>query len=68
MESEILRALADPTRRAVFEKLAAGEMTVGALKQNFAVSQPTLRLRPKGMPTSLKYGRGISPRIARPLR
>ncbi|TIU22791.1 MAG: helix-turn-helix transcriptional regulator, partial [Mesorhizobium sp.] len=27
IEAEIFRALSDPTRRAVYERLAAGEMT-----------------------------------------
>jgi DNA-binding transcriptional ArsR family regulator len=39
---DVFRALADPTRRAVFERLAGGEMTVSALKQGFAVSQPAI--------------------------
>ena len=62
MESEILRALADPTRRAVFEKLAAGEMSVGALKQGFAVSQPAIsqhlaQLRKAGLVAERREGR-----------
>jgi len=40
--AEIFRALSDPTRRAVFERLAAEEMTVSALKAGFAVSQPAI--------------------------
>jgi DNA-binding transcriptional ArsR family regulator len=42
MESEIFRALADPTRRAVFERLAAREMSVNELKAGFQVSQPAI--------------------------
>ncbi len=41
-ETEIFRALADPTRRAVFEHVAAREMSVGELKSHFAVSQPAI--------------------------
>jgi DNA-binding transcriptional ArsR family regulator len=41
-ETEIFRALADPTRRAVFERVAAREMSVGELKSHFAVSQPAI--------------------------
>jgi DNA-binding transcriptional ArsR family regulator len=42
IEPDIFRALADPTRRAVFERLASREMTVSELKANFAVSQPAI--------------------------
>ncbi len=42
LETEIFKALADPTRRAVFERLAEGEMSVGELKAGFAVSQPAV--------------------------
>jgi DNA-binding transcriptional ArsR family regulator len=42
MESEIFRALADPTRRAVFDRLAKGEMTVAELKAGFDISQPAV--------------------------
>jgi DNA-binding transcriptional ArsR family regulator len=41
-EPDIFRALADPTRRAVFERLAGGEMSVSELKTKFAVSQPAI--------------------------
>lgn len=42
LETEIFKALADPTRRAVFERLAGGEMSVGELKAGFAISQPAV--------------------------
>ena len=42
LEAEVFRALADPTRRAVFERLAGREMTVSALKEGFGVSQPAI--------------------------
>ena len=42
IETEIFRALADPTRRAVFERVAAREMSVSELKSHFAVSQPAI--------------------------
>ena len=35
-------ALADPTRRAVFERLAGGPQTVGALAQGLPVSRPAV--------------------------
>ena len=42
VESEIFRALADPTRRAVFERLSQREMTVSQLTSGFHVSQPAI--------------------------
>lgn len=42
LESAAFRALADPTRRAIFERLAAGELSVGQLKAGFSVSQPAI--------------------------
>lgn len=62
MESEIFRVLADPTRRAVFEKLAAGELSVGALKKGFDVSQPAIsqhlaQLRKAGLVAERREGR-----------
>jgi|SRR5580658_6048748 DNA-binding transcriptional ArsR family regulator len=42
-ESEIFKALADPTRRAIFERLTRqGEQTVHALTGSFNVSQPAI--------------------------
>jgi DNA-binding transcriptional ArsR family regulator len=35
-------ALADPTRRAILARLAAGEATVTELMQPFAISQPAI--------------------------
>jgi DNA-binding transcriptional ArsR family regulator len=42
MESNLFRALADPTRRAVFERLSGREMSVSELKSGFTVSQPAI--------------------------
>ncbi|TKB24202.1 MAG: winged helix-turn-helix transcriptional regulator, partial [Mesorhizobium sp.] len=42
IEAEIFRALADPTRRAVYERLADGEMTVSELRTGMPVSQPAV--------------------------
>lgn len=62
MEAEILRALADPTRRAVFERLAGCEMTVSELTAGFPVSQPAISqhlatLRGAGLVTERRQGR-----------
>jgi DNA-binding transcriptional ArsR family regulator len=59
---DVFRALADPTRRAVFEHLAGGEMTVSALKQGFDVSQPAISqhlaaLRGAGLVRERREGR-----------
>lgn len=42
VEPDIFRALADPTRRAVFERLSQREMSVSELTSNFHVSQPAI--------------------------
>ncbi len=43
VESDIFKALADPTRRAIFERLARdGELTVRALTDHAGVSQPAV--------------------------
>ena len=38
----VFRALADPTRRAVFERVVAGETHVAALTAGLGVSQPAV--------------------------
>ncbi|TXL82414.1 helix-turn-helix transcriptional regulator [Vineibacter terrae] len=63
VESEIFRALADPTRRAIFERLAgAREMSVSQLKAGFDVSQPAISqhlaaLRGAGLVAERREGR-----------
>ena len=42
METDIFKALADPTRRAIFEKLAGGGMNASALREGMAISQPAM--------------------------
>ncbi|GHA14382.1 transcriptional regulator [Devosia pacifica] len=75
-EAEIFRALADPTRRAVFERLATGEMTGTALRDGLAISQPALSqhlaaLRGAGLLRERRSGRfvnySIEPEGLRPL-
>jgi DNA-binding transcriptional ArsR family regulator len=39
---ELLNALGDPTRRAIFERLAAGPMSVGELARDLPVSRPAV--------------------------
>ncbi|TJV53015.1 MAG: winged helix-turn-helix transcriptional regulator [Mesorhizobium sp.] len=62
IEAEIFRALADPTRRAVYEQLAVGEMTVSELRAGMSVSQPAVSqhlavLRGAGLVTERRAGR-----------
>ncbi|HKB95894.1 MAG TPA: metalloregulator ArsR/SmtB family transcription factor [Rhizomicrobium sp.] len=61
-QSEVFRALGDPTRRALYERLIAGEETVSALTARFAVSQPAISqhlktLREAGLVAVRREGR-----------
>ncbi len=61
-ETNLLRALADPTRRAIFERLAGHEMTVSELTADFSVSQPAIShhlatLRGVGLVAERRQGR-----------
>ncbi len=42
IENDIFKALADPTRRAIFEKLAGGSMNASALRNGMDISQPAM--------------------------
>lgn len=42
VENDIFKALGDPTRRAIFEKLAGGGMNASALREGMAISQPAM--------------------------
>jgi DNA-binding transcriptional ArsR family regulator len=60
--SDVFRALADPTRRAVLERLAKGEATVSELNAGIDVSQPAIsqhlaHLRRAGLVTERRAGR-----------
>ena len=62
IEAEIFRALADPTRRAVYERLAGGEMSVSELRTGMSVSQPAVSqhlavLRGAGLVSDRRAGR-----------
>jgi DNA-binding transcriptional ArsR family regulator len=63
-ESAIFRALADPTRRAVFERLSQQEMSVSQIKSGFHVSQPAISqhltaLKSAGLVRERRDGRHI---------
>lgn len=62
IESDIFRALADPTRRAVYQRLAAAELSVSDLRGNLPVSQPAISqhlgvLRAAGLVIERREGR-----------
>ncbi len=62
--AELFRALADPTRLAVFESVARREMTVSELTARFEVSQPAISqhlaaLRGSGLVSQRKEGRYV---------
>jgi DNA-binding transcriptional ArsR family regulator len=63
--ADLFRTFADPTRRAIFERLAAkGELSVGDLTAEAGVSQPAVSqhlavLRQAGVVTERRDGRFI---------
>jgi DNA-binding transcriptional ArsR family regulator len=62
METDVFRALADPTRRALLERLARKEMSVTELTADFPISQPAISqhlasLRGAGLVTERREGR-----------
>jgi len=67
-EVDIFKALADPTRRAVLERLAAAEMTATELREGFAISQPAMSqhlavLRGAGLIRERRDGRYVNYRV-----
>ena len=67
-QGDVFRALADPTRRAVYERLAGGEMSVSALTEGLAVSQPAVSqhlaaLKAAGLVDERREGRKVFYRI-----
>jgi DNA-binding transcriptional ArsR family regulator len=67
-ETEIFKALADPTRRAVFERLATGEMNATALREGLPISQPAMSqhlavLRGAGLVAERREGRQVQYRL-----
>jgi DNA-binding transcriptional ArsR family regulator len=67
-EGEIFRALADPTRRAIFERLTHGEAPVKELQGRFGVSQPAVSqhlkaLRAAGLVSERREGRLVIYRV-----
>lgn len=63
----ILGALANPTRRAILDRLIAGEASVGDLAAPFALSQPTISTHLKILETAGLVTRGRQANV-RPVR
>jgi DNA-binding transcriptional ArsR family regulator len=65
VENEIFKALADPTRYAIFEKLGLGRMNASALREGMAISQPAMSqhlavLRQAGLVREERQGRFVN--------
>ena len=76
VEDRIFHALADPSRRAIFESLTRGEAAVKDLTARFDVSQPAISqhlaaLRQAGLVAERRVGRNafyrVKPAGLRPL-
>ena len=68
VEDRVFQALADPSRRAIFETLTQGEAAVNELTARFAISQPAVsqhlaNLKNAGLVTGRRDGRRIIYRI-----
>ena len=67
-EADIFKVLADPTRRAMLERLAGSEMTATELREGFAISQPAMSqhlavLRGAGLISERRDGRYVNYRV-----
>jgi DNA-binding transcriptional ArsR family regulator len=65
VENDVFKALADPTRRAIFEKLAEGGMNATALREGMEISQPAVSqhlavLRAAGLVREQRLGRFVN--------
>lgn len=68
-EDAVFRALADPSRRAIFERLTRGEAPVKDLTASFDISQPAVSqhlaaLRSAGLVAERREGRLVYYRVA----
>ena len=67
-ENKIFQALADPSRRAIFESLTRGETAVKDLTARFEISQPAVSqhlatLREAGLVNARREGRCVFYRV-----
>ncbi len=65
LENDVFKALADPTRRAIFEKLAAGRANASTLREGMEISQPAVSqhlsvLRNAGLVREERHGRFVN--------
>lgn len=76
VEDKVFQALADPSRRAIFEALTRGEAAVKDLTARFEISQPAVSqhlatLKDAGLVSGRRAGRcvyyRVEPRGLRPL-
>ena len=67
-ENKIFHALADPSRRAIFESLTRGEVAVNELTARFDISQPAVSqhlatLKGAGLVNARREGRCVYYRV-----
>jgi len=76
VENRVFQALADPSRRAIFESLTRGEAAVNELTARFDISQPAVSqhlaaLKEAGLVNARREGRcvyyRVEPRGMKPL-
>jgi DNA-binding transcriptional ArsR family regulator len=68
VENKIFQALADPSRRAIFESLTSGEAAVKDLTARFHISQPAVSqhlatLKEAGLVNGRRDGRNVYYRV-----
>ena len=68
VENKIFQALADPSRRAIYESLTHGEAAVKSLTMRFNISQPAIsqhlaNLKEAGLVNGRREGRSVYYRI-----
>ena len=64
-DSDVFKALADPTRRAVFERLLSGQKNATQLRDGLGISQPAVSqhiaiLRSAGLVNEAREGRHVN--------
>jgi Predicted transcriptional regulators len=67
-ESDVFRALADPTRRTLLDRLTTAELNATELREGLGISQPAVSqhiavLREAGLVSEARQGRHIRYRI-----